>query len=208
MVSGGTPLDFSFTSTPSVEFKHAIVEGEPPISGTFTYDYPPCPREQYELVCTPHIHKEARLTKWTEDHPVDQIIGDLDSGVVTRSATKNECLYASFLSMIDPKGIKEDLQDADWVKAMLEELAEFERNNVWDLVPTPERVSVVGSRWVYRNKSEEDGIIIRNKARLVVKGYSQQEGIDYDETFAPVARIEAIRIFFAFDAHNNFKRFY
>ena len=75
---------------------------------------------------------------------------------------------------------------------------------MWDLVPTPEGVSVVGSRLVYRNKSYEDGVIIRNKARLVVKGYSQQEGIDYDETFAPFSRIEAIRIL-AFAAHKNFK---
>ncbi|TLX66435.1 hypothetical protein E9993_23415, partial [Labilibacter sediminis] len=88
---------------------------------------------------------------------------------------------------------------------MQDELAEFEHNNVWDLVPTPQGVSVVGSLWVYRNKSDEDGVIVRNKARLVVKGYSQQEGIDYDETFAPVARIEAIRIFLAFAAHKNFK---
>ena len=107
--------------------------------------------------------------------------------------------------MIEPKGIKEALQDADWVKAMQEELAEFERNNVWDLVPTPEGISVVGSRWVYRNKSDEDGVIIRNKDRLVIKGYLHQESVDYDETFAPVARIEAVTILLAFDAHKNFK---
>nr|KAJ0206381.1 hypothetical protein LSAT_V11C500244180 [Lactuca sativa] len=107
----------SFTSTPSIEFKHATVEGEPPVSGysglfqddlfegTFTSDYPPRSREQYE---------EARLTKWTKDHPVNQIIGDLDYVVVTRLTTKNECLYESFLCMIEPKGIKEDLQDVDW----------------------------------------------------------------------------------------------
>nr|KAJ0222328.1 hypothetical protein LSAT_V11C200081410 [Lactuca sativa] len=83
---------------------------------------------------------------------------------------------------------------------MQKELAEFE-HNVWDLVPTPEGVSVVGSRWVYRNKSDEDGVIIR----LVVKGYSEKEGIDYDGTFSLVARIEAIRIFLSFDAHKNFK---
>nr|KAJ0208700.1 hypothetical protein LSAT_V11C400218990 [Lactuca sativa] len=185
--STGSSPSISFTSTPSIEFNHATFKGEPPVSssfglfqddlfeGTFTSDYPSRPREQYEVLFTPQIHKEARLTKWTKDHPVDQIICDLDSGVVTRSATKNECLYAIFLSMIDPKGIKEALEDADWVKAMKEELAEFKCNNLWDLVPTPEGVSVVGSRWVYRNKSDEDGVIIRNKARLVVKGYSQQK---------------------------------
>nr|KAJ0196747.1 hypothetical protein LSAT_V11C700373140 [Lactuca sativa] len=128
------------------------------------------------------------------------ISGDLDSRVVTHSTTKNECIYACFLSMIKPKGIKKALQDVDWVKAMQEELDEFEHNNVWDLVPTLEGVSVVGSRLVYKNKSDEDGVIIRNKTKL-----SQQEGIDYDEPFAPVARIESIRIFLAFIAQKNFK---
>nr|KAJ0220645.1 hypothetical protein LSAT_V11C200081400 [Lactuca sativa] len=102
--STGSSPSSSFTPTPSVEFKHAIVEGEPPVSssfglfqndffeGTFTSEYPPHLKEQYE------------------DHPAEQIIGDLDSGIVTCSTTNNECLYASFLSMIEPKGIKEDLQ--------------------------------------------------------------------------------------------------
>ncbi|KAI3700031.1 hypothetical protein L2E82_44644 [Cichorium intybus] len=87
------------------------------------------------------------------------------------------------------------------------ELAKFERNQVWDLAPTPPDVTVVGSRWVFRNKTDDQGILCRNKARLVVKGYSQQEGIDYDETCAPVARLEAIRIFLAYAAHKNFKVF-
>nr|KAJ0214939.1 hypothetical protein LSAT_V11C300139010 [Lactuca sativa] len=178
----------SFTSTPSIEFKHVIVEREPPVS-----------------VCTPQILKESCLTKWTKGHPAEQIKGDMDSRVVTRSATKNDYLYASLISMIVLKGIKEVLQLADWVKAMQEELVKFERNNMWDLVPTLEGVSVVGSRWVYRNKSDEDGVIIKNKAILVVKAYLQQEGIDCDETLAPIARIEAIRIFLTFVAHKNFK---
>ncbi|KAI3792345.1 hypothetical protein L2E82_06222 [Cichorium intybus] len=107
--------------------------------------------------------------------------------------------------MTEPKTIHSALKDPDWVKAMQEELAEFERNQVWDLVPTPPDVTVVGSRWVFRNKTDDQGIVCRNKARLVVKGYSQQEGIDYDETYAPVARLEAIRIFLAYAAHKNFK---
>ena len=70
---------------------------------------------------------------------------------------------------------------------MQEELNQFKRNEVWELVPKPNDQSVIGTKWVYRNKMDENGIIIRNKARLVAQGYNQQEGIDYEETFAPVA---------------------
>ena len=88
---------------------------------------------------------------------------------------------------------------------MQEELNQFEKNNVWKLVPPPEDKNIIETKWVFRNKMDEAGVVVRNKARLVAKGYSQQEGIDYDETFAPVARLEAIRIFLAFAAHSNFK---
>ena len=87
---------------------------------------------------------------------------------------------------------------------MQEELNQFERNEVWELVPRPNDQSVIGTKWVYRNKMDENGIIIRNKARLVAQGYNQQEEIDYEETFAPVARLEVIRMLLAFACHKNF----
>ena len=145
--------------------------------------------------------------KWTKDHTPDLIIGNPDTGIQTRSATQNECLFHNLLSQTEPKKVEEALKDADWVTAMQEELNEFERNDVWKLVPRPKNRSVVGTKWVFRNKTDPDGIVTRNKARLVAKGYSQQEGIDYDETYAPVARLEAIRIFLAYAAHMKFKVF-
>ncbi|KAL8105546.1 hypothetical protein AgCh_029365 [Apium graveolens] len=145
--------------------------------------------------------------KWTKSHTLDLIIGNPDAGVRTRTTTSSECLYNSFLSQTEPKKVEEALQDADWVQAMQEELNEFERNKVWTLVPRPKNRSVVGTKWVFRNKTDSDGIITRNKARLVAKGYSQQKGIDYEETFAPVARLEAIRIFLAYAAHKKFTVF-
>ena len=125
----------------------------------------------------------------------------------TRSATQNECLFHKFLSQEEPKKVEDALKDSDWVTEMQEELNEFERNKVWQLVPRPKNRPVVGTKWVFRNKTDADGIVIRNKARLVAKGYSQQEGIDYDETFAPVARLEAIRMFLAYATHKKFKVF-
>jgi len=146
--------------------------------------------------------------RWTKDHPVTQIIGDLNSGVQTRrmlDEPSNEHMFSCFLSKIEPKKVEEALEDPDWIVAMQEELNEFERNKVWKLVPRPKKGNIVGTKWVFRNKLDENGNIVRNKARLVAKGYSQEEGIDYDETFAPVARLEAIRIFLAFAAFSNFK---
>ena len=145
--------------------------------------------------------------KSKKDHPVSNILGDIAKGVVTRRTLNNFCYYVAFVSQIEPKNVKEALQDDHWIMAMQEELNQFERNQVWELVPKPDDRPEIGTRWVYRNKLDESGIIVRNKARLVAQGYSQEEGIDYDETYAPVARLEAIRILLAFASIMNFKLF-
>ena len=96
--------------------------------------------------------------------------------------------------MIEPTTVDEALSDDGWILVMEEELNQFQRNDVWDLVPKPPQKNIIGTKWVFKNKLNEQGEVTRNKARLVVQGYSQQEGIDYTETFAPVARLEAIRL--------------
>ncbi len=88
---------------------------------------------------------------------------------------------------------------------MQEELNQFTRNKVWNLVERPSEYSIIGTKWIYKNKLDENGIVIRNKARLVAKGYNQEEGIDFVETFAPVARLEAIRLLLAFACSKDFK---
>ncbi|GKD68058.1 putative ribonuclease H-like domain-containing protein, partial [Tanacetum coccineum] len=87
---------------------------------------------------------------------------------------------------------------------MQEELLQFKLQQVWVLVDLPHRMKVIGTKWVYRNKRDEKGVVVRNKARLVAQGYTQEEGIDYDEVFAPVARIETIRLFLAFASFMGF----
>jgi hypothetical protein len=89
---------------------------------------------------------------------------------------------------------------------MQEELNNFKRNKVWSLVPRPKQ-NVVGTKWLFRNKQDEHGVVTRNKARLVAKGYAQVAGLDFEETFAPVARLESIRILLAYVAHHSFKLF-
>ncbi|GJY11064.1 retrovirus-related pol polyprotein from transposon TNT 1-94 [Tanacetum coccineum] len=119
-------------------------------------------------------------------------------------ALAHECLFVDFLSEEEPKKVSEALMHPRSVDAMQDELNQFARNKVWKLVPAPYGKTIIGSKWVFRNKRDETGIVIKNKARLVAQGYNQQEGIDYDETFAPVARLEAIRIFLAFATYMNF----
>ena len=87
---------------------------------------------------------------------------------------------------------------------MQEELNQFERSEVWELVPRPSNQSVIGTWWVFRNKIDENGIIVRNKARLVAQGFKQEKGINYEEIFAPVARLEAIRMLLAFSCFKDF----
>ncbi|XP_016497534.1 putative mitochondrial protein AtMg00820 [Nicotiana tabacum] len=106
---------------------------------------------------------------------------------------------------LSQKYIKELLKDDDWITAMQEELHRFKRNKVWHLVPRPSDRTEIGTWWVFRNKLDEFGNKTRNKARLGVQDYNQEEGIDYYETFSPIARMEAIRILIVFASHMETK---
>jgi len=90
---------------------------------------------------------------------------------------------------------------------MQEELNQFKRSEVWDLVPRPEGINVIGTKWIYKYKSDENGTVTRNKAKLVAQGYTQIEGLDFDETFAPVARLESIRLLLGVSCILKFKLF-
>ena len=137
-------------------------------------------------------------TNVSRDHPLDTIIGDISRGVQIRSRLASFCEHFSFVSSIEPKKIDEALKDVDWVNAMHEELNNFTRNQVWELVERPKDHNVIGTKWVFWNKQDQDGIVIRNKARLMAQDYTQVEGPDFGETYAPVARLEAIRILLAY----------
>ncbi|GJW86951.1 ribonuclease H-like domain-containing protein [Tanacetum coccineum] len=118
--------------------------------------------------------------------------------------TFQNCLFACFLPQEEPKKVIQALKDLSWIEAMQEELLQFKLQQVWTLVELPNGKKAIGTKWVYRNKKDERGIVIKNKARLVAQGYTQEEGIDYDEVFAPVARIEAIRLFLAYASFKDF----
>nr|GEU68820.1 ribonuclease H-like domain-containing protein [Tanacetum cinerariifolium] len=128
-------------------------------------------------------------TRVHKDHPVTQIIGDLSSAIQTRK---------------EPKRVHQALKDPSWIEAMQEELLQFKMQKVWVLVDLPHGKRAIGTKWVFRNKKDERGIVVRNKARLVAQGHTQEDGIDYEEVFAPVTRIEAIRLFLAYASFMGF----
>ncbi|KAL9996279.1 putative RNA-directed DNA polymerase [Helianthus debilis subsp. tardiflorus] len=152
-------------------------------------------------------------------HPEELIIGELQSGVRTRRQIDQglTCFYSTvaplqtefslscFISQVEPRTYKEALTEDSWVIAMQEELGQFEKLGVWKLVDFPEGQRKINTKWVFKCKRDDRGVVVRNKARLVVQGFSQQEGINFTEVYAPVARLEAIRIFLACASWKNFK---
>ena len=116
--------------------------------------------------------KEWRTTR---DLSVENIIGQIKEGVSTRSTVSNFCRHTTFVSQVEPKTIKEALNDEKWVAAMHEELNQFTRNDVWFLVPKSDEMNIIESKWVFKNKLDEASVITRNKARLVAKGYNQEK---------------------------------
>ncbi|GJR71153.1 retrovirus-related pol polyprotein from transposon TNT 1-94 [Tanacetum coccineum] len=145
--------------------------------------------------------------RWTRDHPLEQVRGNPSMPVQTRRqlATDPEmCMFALTVSIVEPKNIKEAMADSAWIEAMQDELHQFDRLKVWELVDKPFGKMIIKLKWLWKNKKDEDQTVIRNKARLVAKGYAQEEGIDFEESFAPVARLEAVRIFVAHAAHKSF----
>ncbi|GJT03756.1 retrovirus-related pol polyprotein from transposon TNT 1-94, partial [Tanacetum coccineum] len=114
------------------------------------------------------------------------------------------CIYALTVNIMELKTIKEALTDPAWIESMQEELHQFIRLDVWELVSSPDGIKPLTLKWLLKNKHDEENTVIHNKSCLVVRGYRQEEGIDFEESFAPVARMVAIRIFLAYAAHKGF----
>ncbi|KAJ0936201.1 putative RNA-directed DNA polymerase [Helianthus annuus] len=165
--------------------------------------------------------RDVPETRIHDTHSRQNIIGDVQSGVQTRnqlrnnqivglysaireSGEQNDWSFAYYVCQVKPKSWKEAMKDDSWVEAMQEELQQFQKLGMWKLVDRPPNYKKIGTRWVYRCKKDDRGVVVRNKARLVVQGFNQVEGIDYNEVYAPVARLEAIRIFLAYASYKKF----
>nr|GEY09449.1 retrovirus-related Pol polyprotein from transposon TNT 1-94 [Tanacetum cinerariifolium] len=117
------------------------------------------------------------------------------------------CMYALTVSTLKPKNIKEAMSNHNWIESMQDELHQFERLDIWELVPRPDGKNIIAVKWLWKHKSDAENIVIRNKSRLVAKGYKQEEGINFEESFASVARLEAVRMFVAFATHKILQSF-
>ncbi|KAK1604765.1 hypothetical protein QYE76_028438 [Lolium multiflorum] len=165
---------------------------------------PPRPRKTKEEIEARRLARERNLE--LRGHTHDKVLGDVRAKVSTRRQLANFSHHHAYISLVEPKKVFEALEYSDWLEAMHEELNNFKRNKVWTLVKKPKECrNVIGTKWIFKNKQDEFGNVVRNKARLVAQGFSQVEGIDFGETYAPVARLESIRILLAYASHHNFK---
>ncbi|KAK1665971.1 hypothetical protein QYE76_054130 [Lolium multiflorum] len=166
---------------------------------------PPRPRRTKEEIEARRLARRDRTLE-IRGHTHDKVLGDVRGRVSTRRQLANFSNHHAYISLVEPKKVFEALEDSDWLEAMHEELNNFKRNKVWTLVEKPKECrNVIGTKWIFKNKQDEFGNVVRNKARLVAQGFSQVEGIDFGETYAPVARLESIRILLAYASHHNFK---
>jgi hypothetical protein len=140
------------------------------------------------------------------DHLASRIISDMNEYTTwSRVRNNSHFTHAAFVATFEPKDIGHALSDHNCVNLIYEELENFERNQVRELVDPPPGCKPIGTKWMWKNKQGEKGEVVRNKSRLVAQGYSQKEGIDYEETFSPIARLEAIMILLAFSVAKGFK---
>ncbi|GJU76489.1 retrovirus-related pol polyprotein from transposon TNT 1-94 [Tanacetum coccineum] len=187
-----------------VAYEHAVSTGSP--SSTTVDQDAPSPSNSHitQETQTPIISHDVE----EDNHDIEVAHMDNDSyfGIPIPEVSSDQSSSSDVIHTIVPpdhQSYKDALTQACWVEAMQEELHEFERLEVWELVPPPDKAFVITLKWIYKVKLDELGGILKNKARLVARGYRQEEGIDFEESFAPVARLEAIRIFLAFAAHMN-----
>nr|GFA63641.1 hypothetical protein [Tanacetum cinerariifolium] len=145
--------------------------------------------------------------RWTKDCPLEQVIGNPSQSVRPRRQLESDtemCMFALIVSRTEPKNIKEAMADSAWIESMQEELHQFDRLDIWELVDRPLCTNVINLKWLWKNKCDEENIVIRNKSHLVAKGYAQKEGVNFEESFTPVARLEAVRLFIAYATHKSF----
>lgn len=194
------------TSTDIIKASPIVSPAESPSTPT-TLDTIASASEDEDTPANPPKRSWVKLT-----HPPQQLLGTVDEGrrlrnriIQPTSEVANQVSYSCYCAQTEPKKVEEALQDESWVSAMHDELHQFTKNDVWTLVPRPAELNTIGTKWIFKNKTDEHSTVVRNKAHLVTQGYTQIEGVDFNETFAPIARLESIRVLLSVACHLGFK---
>nr|GEV05277.1 Gag-Pol polyprotein [Tanacetum cinerariifolium] len=187
-----------------------------PLNNQTTPD-PTCqdPTQAPTVTSIENINQAVRITKNAHDEDDDFInifctpVQDRreTSSLRTRRQLESDgkmCMFALIVSRTEPKNIKEAMADSAWIESMQEELYQLDRLDIWKLIDRPLCKNVINMKWLWKNKRDEENTVIRNKSHLVAKGYAQKEGVDFEESFATVARLEAVWLFIAYAAHKSF----
>jgi hypothetical protein len=156
------------------------------------------------------ISKSRAPSHIQKEHLPQQIIGNLNERVTRLLISAHLSCFSNtlFIALFEPRDVGHALSYSSWINVMHEELEKFKRNQVWTLVEPPRDVNIIGTKWGFKNKQRDDGEIMRNKTCLVTQEYSQLEGLDFGETFAPIAHLEVIRILLAFATSKGFKLYH
>ncbi|GKC39847.1 retrovirus-related pol polyprotein from transposon TNT 1-94, partial [Tanacetum coccineum] len=189
----------------------SVIKSSSPTDNSKQQDTPPTMNIQSstELTTQTNVNAEENNDNQTTDTQFqrDEFLNPFCTPPVqTRQQLEEDpkmCMFALTVSTAERKNIKEAMADSAWIKAMQEELHHFDKLQGWELVDKPFGKTVIKLKWLWKNKKDKDQTVIRNKARLVAKGYAREEGIDFEEPFAPVARLEAVRIFVAYAAYKS-----
>nr|GFB17175.1 retrovirus-related Pol polyprotein from transposon TNT 1-94 [Tanacetum cinerariifolium] len=145
--------------------------------------------------------------RWTKDHPLEQVIRNPSQSIRIRRQLEIDgemYMFSLTVSRTKQKNIKEAMAGSAWIESMQEELHQFDQLDIWELFNKPLCKNVINIKWLWKNKCDEKNTVIHNKSRLVAKGYAQKEGINFEESFTPVARLEVVWLFIAYAIHKSF----
>ncbi|GJR46469.1 retrovirus-related pol polyprotein from transposon TNT 1-94 [Tanacetum coccineum] len=184
----------------------AVGLADSPVSTSIDLDAPsisiPSTQEQEQSLKISQGFEESLKTPIFQDDPLHE---SLHKDSTSQGSSSNVRQTHTLFEHLEPKNFKQAMTKPSWIDVMQEEIHEFERLQVWELVPYPDKVLLIKLKWIYKVKTDEFGGVLKNKARLVAQGFRQEEKIDFEESFALVARIETIRIFIANATHKNIK---
>nr|GEY18354.1 putative ribonuclease H-like domain-containing protein [Tanacetum cinerariifolium] len=198
-----TPLNTQTTPEPTCQ----VLTQAPTVTSTENINQEETISKNAQIEDDEFINIFCTLVQDIGETSSQQVTGNPFQSVRTRRQLESDdkmCMFALTVSRTEPKNIKEAMADSAWIEIMQEELHQFDCSDVWELVDKPLCKNIINMKWLWKNKRDEENTVIRNKSRLVAKGYAQKEGVDFEELFAPVARLEAVRLFIAYAAHKSF----